>query len=140
MSRPLAPEKLNSCAIAISANASAVDIQAVASLHEEGDDLLADLIELFCSEAPRQLSQIRDGLMACDWQVVRRAAHTLRGTASTFGANRMRELAVKIETAAYPEETEEVVPLLEQLVTQCDRVRDALAEETARLGASNTRP
>jgi HPt (histidine-containing phosphotransfer) domain-containing protein len=131
-------ETLNSRAISSSPNVPAIDVQAVASLHEEGDDLLNDLIELFSSEAPRQLTRIRDGLIACDWPVVRVASHTLRGTASTFGADRMRDLAAKIETAAYPEETKEVLPLLDQLVTQCDLVHSALAEEIARLGASDT--
>jgi HPt (histidine-containing phosphotransfer) domain-containing protein len=127
------PETLNRPAIAVVPNEPVVDVQAVASLREEGDDLLVDLIELFSSEVPRQLIRIRDGLIACDWQVVRIAAHTLKGTASTFGANRMRTLAATIETAAYPEETDKVAPLLDQLVTQCEYVRAALAAERAQL-------
>jgi two-component system, sensor histidine kinase and response regulator len=133
VSRSPAPELLKSPASAVAANEPAVDVQAVMSLREEGDDLLADLIQLFSSETPRQLTRIRDGLIACDWPVLRIAAHTLKGAAGIFGANRMRTLAAKIETAAYPEETDKIAPLLEQLVAQCERVRIALAEERARL-------
>jgi HPt (histidine-containing phosphotransfer) domain-containing protein len=137
-SRSPGPDTLNRPAIAVAENEPAVDLQMIANLHEEGDDLLVDLIELFSSEAPRQLTRIRDSLVAGDWQIVRIAAHTLRGTASNFGAYVMRDLAAKIETAAYPAETDEVVHLLEQLGTQYERVRGALAEAKAKLAADST--
>jgi two-component system sensor histidine kinase/response regulator len=138
MSRPPAPETLNGRAVAAAENEPAVDVLTIASLHKEGDDLLTDLVELFFAEMPKQLARIRDGLAACDWQVVRLAAHTLKGTAGTFGAHTRHDLAAKIEAVAYPEATEEVALLLEQLATQCERVRNALTEETAKLRANDT--
>jgi HPt (histidine-containing phosphotransfer) domain-containing protein len=78
---------------------SPIDATAIINLRDEGDDLLADLINLFLSETPKRLGKIERGLASADWQTVRIAAHTLRGTGATFGAARMRELARQIELA-----------------------------------------
>ena len=111
---------------------SPIDATAIINLRDEGDDLLADLINLFLSETPKRLGKIERGLASADWQTVRIAAHTLRGTGATFGAARMRELARQIELARYPEAVEEMVAVLQQLRTECEQVQDCLIEEKAK--------
>lgn len=59
--------------------------------------LLAELIDLLRSESPRLLSDLRQSLEASDANGVERAAHTLRGSVSNFGARAASQAALKLE-------------------------------------------
>jgi PAS domain S-box-containing protein len=64
-----------------------------------GDDrLLGELAALFCREAPGWMGEIRSAVAAGDAPRLRRVAHTLRGSASTFGARAACEAAQRLET------------------------------------------
>jgi HPt (histidine-containing phosphotransfer) domain-containing protein len=61
-----------------------------------GDEFLADLIETFLADAPALLAALR----GTDADEVRRAAHTLKSNAATFGATRLSELCRELELLA----------------------------------------
>lgn len=67
-----------------------------------GDDeaLLEELIDLFLSNAPDLLSQMRHAAEDEEANVLRHAAHTLKGSAGQMGAVRMEELCGIIENLA----------------------------------------
>jgi HPt (histidine-containing phosphotransfer) domain-containing protein len=58
------------------------------------------LLETFAEEAPAALSELRSGLESGDRDAVRRAAHTLKSNAATFGATELAELCAHLETRA----------------------------------------
>jgi PAS domain S-box-containing protein len=63
-----------------------------------GDDqLLGELAALFCRESPGWLNEVRAAVAAGDAPRLRRAAHTLKGSASTFGARAACEAAQRLE-------------------------------------------
>ena len=67
-----------------------------------GDDraFVAELIDEFLADAPRQLELLRDAAAAGDAEAARRAAHTLKGNARTFGAGTLAAVCQEAETAA----------------------------------------
>jgi HPt (histidine-containing phosphotransfer) domain-containing protein len=67
----------------------------------QGDrDLLHSLIELFREQTPLLMSEIQRGLSGNDASIVRRAAHTLKGSTAIFGTTAAFEAARQLEAAA----------------------------------------
>jgi len=106
-----------------------LDRDVIAKLREEEDNLLVELIDLFNTEVPAQLQELAGALARRDTKTAASIGHTLKGTAGTFGANRMCELAANIDQAARDGLVEPAVAMLEQLRPEIDRVRGALEIE-----------
>jgi two-component system sensor histidine kinase/response regulator len=62
--------------------------------------LLRELAGLFLEDSPKWVGEIRQALRAGDAAGLRRAAHTLRGSASSFGARPSEEAAGRLEALA----------------------------------------
>jgi two-component system, sensor histidine kinase and response regulator len=96
--------------------------------------LLRELVELFFAEAPGLLAQIRSGLNASHKVSVERAAHTLKGALSNFGARRACAKAREVELHAHEARLDEAgqqFPALETEVAQaCRALSDYLREAT----------
>jgi two-component system, sensor histidine kinase and response regulator len=60
-------------------------------------DVLRDLAELFHTEAPSMLQQIRTAIDAGEARELRRTAHTLKGSAAVFAAGPTVEAAQRLE-------------------------------------------
>jgi two-component system, sensor histidine kinase and response regulator len=66
----------------------------------EGDkDLFGELIDIFLNDTPKYLESIRISLENGDFEGVKRAAHTLKGSASNIGAMNLCEYAFNTEIA-----------------------------------------
>ncbi|HLQ45674.1 MAG TPA: response regulator, partial [Planctomycetaceae bacterium] len=59
--------------------------------------LLEDLIEIFLAECPHMLAEIRQAVDTSDAGLLRRAAHTLKGSAAVFGAQPVVDAALRLE-------------------------------------------
>jgi PAS domain S-box-containing protein len=63
-----------------------------------GDEqLLSELIRIFATDAPRWLADVRTAIHCSDAQLLRRAAHTIKGAASSLGAMQTRTAAAHLE-------------------------------------------
>jgi HPt (histidine-containing phosphotransfer) domain-containing protein len=62
-----------------------------------GDEFVVELVATFVAEAPRMLDDLRDALARGDADRFRRAAHSLKSNANTFGALRLGALAKALE-------------------------------------------
>jgi HPt (histidine-containing phosphotransfer) domain-containing protein len=62
-----------------------------------GAEFVADLVGTFCDDAATILAQLREAAEAGDAAKYRRAAHTLKSNANTFGAARLAAIARAIE-------------------------------------------
>lgn len=78
-------------------------------------ELLVEIAELFLKEAPRLLRQIREALDDGDAERVRRAAHTLKGTVTNFGAAATRQKAGELEKVAEGDDLEEAATLFPEI-------------------------
>ena len=65
-----------------------------------GADFIDELVDTYLEDAPRQLSALRAALQAQDADAFRRAAHTLKSTSATFGADGLSGLAKELEMLA----------------------------------------
>jgi CheY-like chemotaxis protein/HPt (histidine-containing phosphotransfer) domain-containing protein len=65
----------------------------------DGDeDFLRELVELFSADCPRLMAEIEAAVAMNDRVGLRRAAHTLKGSAWSLGAAAVAEVAVRLET------------------------------------------
>jgi HPt (histidine-containing phosphotransfer) domain-containing protein len=65
---------------------------------DEGEAMVHDLTELFLSNSPLLLDQLRAGLAAGDPETVRQTVHTLRSPAAQMGAMHLAALCQSLET------------------------------------------
>ncbi len=103
----------------------AVDNATIMALREDGS-LLRELRDLFASEAPEQLQRMLNGYRLRDCSTVAQAAHRLKGTAVTFGAEGMQRICIEIEGQARKGALDGVERKMRDLSAECDRVLVAL--------------
>jgi HPt (histidine-containing phosphotransfer) domain-containing protein len=89
---------------------------------------VAELIDEFLDDAPRQLLALRDSATSGDAETARRAAHTLKGNGRTFGATAFSALCLESETAAAEVRLDAVVGQLDAIDDEWSRVRTALED------------
>ena len=79
-----------------------IDQEAIENLRslgdEEGDDsFLREVIEIFVTDTPVRLAELRNSLAAGDQSTFTRAAHSIKGSSSNVGAQRLCSLAKDLE-------------------------------------------
>jgi HPt (histidine-containing phosphotransfer) domain-containing protein len=108
------------------ANDPLIDQKAIQDLRDEGGDLLGELVDMFIAVVPLQLASLEEALVKRDTGAIRLTAHTLKGTASNFGARRMQTLAQAIEDHGRDGALDGASAILSELRAECERVREAL--------------
>ncbi len=117
----------------------AIDRKVLERLSEgTGGDVgfVTELIEQFVADAPQLVAAAREGLERGDAEEVRRAAHTLKSNAATFGAHGLADAARELEELARRGELDEGAARVEALGRQLDVVRAALPEVWADMTTS----
>ena len=89
---------------------------------------VTELIEQFLGDAPALVETARAGLAGGNADEVRRAAHTLKSNAATFGATALAEGAAALEDAAKRGVLDNAGPLLDAAAAELDLVRTALPD------------
>jgi two-component system sensor histidine kinase/response regulator len=93
----------------------------------DGDEgLLADLAKLFCEECPKLLFGVEDAVARKDAAALKRAAHSLKGSISTFAAREATEAALRLEELASAGELVDAEDAYRLLATQVERLKQAL--------------
>jgi HPt (histidine-containing phosphotransfer) domain-containing protein len=108
---------------------SAVDTGALDGLRDSvgGDaEFLAELIDEFLDDAPRQLESLRSSAASGDAAGARRAAHTLKGNGRTFGAGALAALCQDAEAAAGAGDLDAVLARVDGIDAEWARVRTEL--------------
>jgi HPt (histidine-containing phosphotransfer) domain-containing protein len=78
--------------------AERIDRAAYAELQEAvGDEFAAELVETFLAEAPEMLDALRATAATGDVDGFRRAAHSIKSNATTFGATMLADHARRLE-------------------------------------------
>ena len=67
-----------------------------------GEDFAAELVNTFLDEAPGMISELKAAAGAADADRYRRAAHSIKSNANTFGATALAEMARKVELGKPP--------------------------------------
>ena len=64
-----------------------------------GADYIGELIDAFLDDAPNLFTQMRSALANQDAESFRRAAHSMKSNAATFGAMELSKLAKELEAS-----------------------------------------
>ena len=87
-----------------------------------GEDFVAELVETFVEESPQMFAELRGALADADAARFRRAAHSLKSNANTFGATALGAMARELELGGLPADAGP----LDALQTEYVRVAAAL--------------
>jgi HPt (histidine-containing phosphotransfer) domain-containing protein len=82
-----------------------------------GAEFVTELVDTFLDEAPGMLAQLRAALAGSDADSYRRAAHSLKSNANTFGARDLAGKARDIELAGIDPEAAHNLATLDALDT-----------------------
>ncbi|WP_435022670.1 response regulator (plasmid) [Tundrisphaera sp. TA3] len=101
-----------------------------AALERTGGDeaLLREIIGLFIDDCPRLLEEIESAIESDNPARLRRAAHTLKGTAGHFGAEDIVDVAARLELAGHAPSCRSSAPEVASLLAALDRFYDALGD------------
>ncbi len=102
---------------------SAYDANVVQELRENVGEVVNSMIEAFLEDTPVYLQSLKNALANRDAKQVRELAHTVKGSASNFGATLVVQLSRELETASAADD-----------LSDAGRLTDALHEAYAILG------
>jgi len=92
--------------------ATVIDPAIFAELQEAaGADFVGELIATFLEEAPQMLAELRAAQAAGSADGFRRAAHSIKSNANTFGALRLGEMARVLELGGLITDTAPIAAL-----------------------------
>ena len=110
-----------------------VDAQILAGFREMGADrggsLLGSLIETFLENTPQVIAAAREALAGRVSAELERAAHTLKGSSSNFGAERMGAACAELERAAHDGVPDGAAAMIAAIESEFASVRIALERE-----------
>ena len=92
-------------------------------------EFLRELIDTFFQDAPEQFEGMQSALSAGDAESFRRAAHSLKSNAASFGAVQLSALSKQLEDLGKAGDLSSAGPLLEEAKSEYAQVRKALEEE-----------
>ena len=91
-----------------------------------GDDFINELIDTFLEDAPKMIAEIKSALSANNAETFRRAAHSMKSNAATFGASQLAALAKELEMLGKENKLSETGDMLKSLDEAYASVRDEL--------------
>ena len=91
-----------------------------------GDDFINELIDTFLEDAPNMIAEIKSGLSANNAEIFRRAAHSMKSNAATFGASQLAALAKELEMLGKENRLNETGDRLKALEEAYESVRSEL--------------
>src|SRR5436190_16738424 len=94
-------------------------VEELLSLSDDGDpELLLDLIRLFLDDGPAKVGAVTQGLAAKDFDMMERAAHSLKGSAGNLGARVLQQTCEKLMLATRHHQIEESRKLAGQIASE----------------------
>ena len=91
-----------------------------------GDDFINELIDTFLEDAPKMIAEIKSAFAANNVEAFRRAAHSMKSNAATFGASQLAALAKELEMLGKENKLSETGDRLKSLEEAYASVRDEL--------------
>jgi len=101
----------------------------------DGDSaLLNELLKMFANQAPASLEKLRSAVEMKDAPAIERAAHTVKGAVSNFGADAAVQAALKLEVMGRHGDLEHAGEALRSVEQEIRRVLAAI--ETLQTGVA----
>jgi len=111
-----------------SAPCATVFDQQAALARVQGDrEMLQEIARLFFVATPELLATIRESIARGDSQALARAAHSVKGTVDSFGAQAAREAALRLEVMGRGGDLTQAAPACAELEQEVAHLGRALA-------------
>ncbi|MFQ5349496.1 MAG: Hpt domain-containing protein, partial [Thermoanaerobaculia bacterium] len=91
-------------------------------------DLLRELVVLLCEDTPGRIARVTRTLANGDLEGTQKAAHALKGAATTFGAERAVATALRVERLAADRDLQALPEAIEELDEEHTRLCRELTE------------
>ncbi len=98
-------------------------------LGKRADEMMPNLIRSFLQEGPRLQAAAEEALNNHALEHLRMSAHTLKSNAANFGANRLQNLCLELETLARNGSTVGARELLEKIAEEFSKVKEILEKQ-----------
>ena len=98
---------------------------------DDGSDVVIELIDLYLQGTARCINTMRNAANAAEWDVLKRAAHTLKGSSSTLGLRQMAKISRDLEEASFSP-GDDVHTLMSFLEAKFVEVKSVLIQERNR--------
>ena len=110
---------------------SSLNPETIAALKalDDGDGFFAEMVNTFLDNAKVTFEQLYAAQAANDIRALERAAHKLRGAASTIGAQNLMAMCEALETSAREGHVPDVAGSVAAIETELQQVRLALQAE-----------
>lgn len=93
-----------------------------------GEDFINELIDTFLEDAPKLIEEIKTALNSNNADTFRRAAHSMKSNAATFGASQLAALAKELEMLGKENRLNETGDRIRVLEDAFGFVRDELRD------------
>ena len=97
--------------------------------------MLREIVQLFFAEAPALLARIQTAMAHGDGRALERAAHSLKGTVISFGAQMAGEAALRLEVIGRGGDWTQAVMACTELEREVAQLGNALAVFRGEQGA-----
>ncbi len=94
----------------------------------EDPGLLVELIDLYLADAPQRMAEIEQSLARGDWELIERAAHTLKSASANIGALGLSAICLELECQARGRDAQVCGSLFRRSAENLARVENALRE------------
>jgi HPt (histidine-containing phosphotransfer) domain-containing protein len=112
---------------------SVLDLTRLEEAFEDDVGGIAELLEMALDTGEKHRLNLHEGIAARDLAAVSRAAHSIKGSASNIGAERVAACAAQIEERVRDESWADVPQLASGLDAAYAALRDAVAAYRARI-------
>ena len=93
---------------------------------ENDQHLFQELVEIFLSDSPQMLDNLRDSLKSADAKTFKRTAHSLKGMLRNFQAESAAETAFELEQIGEQGKLDDADQIVDHLASQLDDVAQKL--------------
>ena len=98
---------------------------------DDGSDILIGLIDLYLQSSSQRIATMADAARRREWSVLKREAHTLKGSSSTLGVRQIAKICQDLECASLTRGGD-VQTLMSLLKSKFAEVKPVLIQESSR--------
>jgi HPt (histidine-containing phosphotransfer) domain-containing protein len=98
-----------------------------AALGDEAGSLLSHLLPVFFKETDLLLIRLQEAATAKEWQQLKQAVHTLKGSSASIGLMTLADLCLEVEAAEDKGRLAGVAETVTHLVAEYEKVKAALS-------------
>lgn len=102
------------------------DRQAILERVGGDEDLMKEIISMFVEECPKMMAEIESAVSAKNSEGLERAAHSLKGSVSNFGAQRAYEAAYALEKMGHDGSIDQAAGVFSQLKNEINTLSSSL--------------